>query len=78
MMQERERSRASASTISGKRSVRSLEPDAIAVLAGDDPEAVVLDLVQPQLARGRVRGFGRKAWRDEAERQGVRTRQHAA
>jgi hypothetical protein len=25
-----------------------------------------------------VRGFGRKAWRDEAERQGVRTRQHAA
>jgi hypothetical protein len=48
---ECERRRASVSTISGKRWLRSLpaavEPHALAVLAGDDAEAVVLDLVQP-------------------------------
>jgi hypothetical protein len=41
-----------------------------AVLAGDDAEAVVLDLVQPRLATGRLRRFGGQAWRDEAEREG--------
>ena len=41
-----------------------------AVLSGDDPEAVVLDLVQPPLARGRLLGFGGKAGSDEAGRHG--------
>ena len=61
MMQARERRRASASTISGKRPVRSFAPPAaelhaVAALVGDHAEAVVLDLVQPQLAGGRLRG----------------------
>ena len=42
----------------------------VAVLARDDAEAVVLDLVQPRTAGGRSRGLGRETWRDEAERQG--------
>jgi hypothetical protein len=51
MMQERERKRASASAISGKRRVKSLtgtaiEPQLPTALAGDDAEAVVLDLDQ--------------------------------
>jgi hypothetical protein len=51
-MQERDRSRASASTISGKRQVRSLPGRAVqfhplAGLASDNPEAIVLDFVQP-------------------------------
>jgi hypothetical protein len=54
-MQERARRRASASTISGKRSVRSLPGPAIeahtfADFAGDDAEAIVLDLVQSRRA----------------------------
>jgi hypothetical protein len=49
MMHERERSRESASTISGKRRVKSLPGTAVerypfAVLAGDDAEAVMLRL----------------------------------
>jgi hypothetical protein len=39
-----------------------------AVLAANDPEAVVLDLVQPQPAAGRRGGLGGKARRDEAGR----------
>src|SRR5438552_7758071 len=39
----------------------------VAVLAGDDAEAVVLDLVQPRLAARRLRRFGGQAGRDEAE-----------
>jgi hypothetical protein len=51
MMQERERKRASASAISGKRRVKSLagtaiEPQLPTALAGDDAEAIVLDLDQ--------------------------------
>jgi len=50
-MQERERRRANVSTISGKRRVRSFagtaaEPHLRAVLAGNDAEAVTLDLSQ--------------------------------
>jgi hypothetical protein len=59
MMQDRDRSRASASTISGKRSVKvitraAVEPRPCAVLTGDDPEAVMVDFVQPRLAVGRL------------------------
>jgi hypothetical protein len=55
MMQERERRRANVSTISGKRWVRSLprtaiEPYLRTVLAGNDAEAVALDLMQPLAA----------------------------
>jgi hypothetical protein len=31
----------------------AIEPHSIAILPGDDPEAVVLDLVQPKFPRGR-------------------------
>src|SRR5271166_143821 len=43
--------------MSGKRLVRArptVEPHAVAVLAGDHAETVVLDLVQPQLAGRRL------------------------
>jgi len=39
---------------------------------------VVLDLVQPHLARRRALGFGREARGDEATREDTRTRQHGA
>ena len=60
MMQERARRRARASTIRGKRLVRSLPGTAIelhllAFLPGDDPEAVVLNFVQPALVGWRIR-----------------------
>jgi hypothetical protein len=48
----------------------AVEPDAVAVLARDDAEAVVLDLVQPRVADRRLSGFGRQAGRDEAGREG--------
>ena len=47
----------------------ALEPHAIAVLASDDAKAIVLDFVQPSLARWRLLGFGWKAGRDEASGQ---------
>jgi ATP-binding cassette subfamily B protein len=46
------------------------------VLAGDNPETIVLDLVQPLAARRQVRGFCRKARRDEPGREG--TLQHVS
>jgi hypothetical protein len=80
-MQERGRSRASASTISGKPvgevvARPAVELDAVAALAGDYAEAVVLDLVQPLIAARRLRGRGGQAWRDEAYRQGTRMGEH--
>ena len=48
----------------------AVEPDAVAVLAGDDAEAVVLDLVQPRVAGRRLRRLGGQARRDEAGREG--------
>jgi hypothetical protein len=45
-----------------------------AVLARDDAEAVVLDFVQPLLARRRLRSINREARRNEPSRQGMRTR----
>jgi hypothetical protein len=44
-----------------------------AVLAGNDPKAVVLDFMQPHGAGGRSWGFCGQARRDEAGRQGTRT-----
>jgi hypothetical protein len=62
-MQERERRRSNASTISGKRRVKSIR-DGYA-------EAIVLDLVQPLAAGGQCCGFCRKARRDEPGREGT-------
>jgi PHD/YefM family antitoxin component YafN of YafNO toxin-antitoxin module len=61
-MHERERSVATASTISEKRggeveTVASEEPHPVAVLARNDPEAVVLDFVQPRILGGSQLGF---------------------
>jgi hypothetical protein len=61
MMQERERSLATASTMSGKRHVRSLpgrlyQFHPLAGLASNLPEAIVLDFVQPERAGRRLRG----------------------
>src|SRR5262249_52092708 len=55
MMQERERRRASVSTISGKLTGEviagaAVEPHLRASLAGNDAEAVMLDFVNPQAA----------------------------
>jgi hypothetical protein len=41
------------------------------VLAGDDPKAVVLDLVQPFAPRRQLIGFGRKARWNEPGRERV-------
>jgi len=46
----------------------AIEPHMSAALAGDDPEAIVLYFMDPELARRRSRRFGRQAWRDEARR----------
>src|SRR5262245_9812465 len=56
-MQERERRRANVSTISGEAAGEviagaAVEPHALAVLAGDDAKAVMLDLVQPRIVVG--------------------------
>ena len=42
-----------------------------------DPEPIMLDLVQPQRAGGRLQSFHRKAGLNEPGWQGTRTRQHA-
>jgi hypothetical protein len=44
----------------------AIELHLLAFLSGNDPEAVVFDLVQPRLAGRRLRGGCRKARRDEA------------
>src|SRR5262249_57644584 len=46
-----------------------VQPHPLAVLAGDDPEPIVLDLVQPLAAGGQFIGFGWKARRDEPGRE---------
>jgi hypothetical protein len=48
----------------------AVEPHSLAVLAGDDAEAVVLDLVQPRVAGRRLLRRGGQARRDEAGREG--------
>ena len=66
------------STASDARSITiagaAVEPYPTAVLAGDNPETVVLDLMQPQPAGGRFWSLGGEARRDESGREG--TRQH--
>jgi hypothetical protein len=48
----------------------------MAILARDDPEPIVLDFVQPLLARRWVRGGCGQARRDEARRQDTRMKRH--
>jgi hypothetical protein len=43
----------------------AIEPHSLAILAGDDAEAVMLDLVQPSVAGRQRVGFGGEARRDE-------------
>jgi hypothetical protein len=62
MMQDRERRRASVSAISGNWRVRlftrtTVEPHPWPLLSGDDPEAVMLDSMQPHGTRGRLGGL---------------------
>ena len=44
----------------------AVELDPLAIFAGDDPESIMLDFMQPRLAGRRRRGFHGKARRDEA------------
>ena len=72
MMHDRERRPVSASAISGKRRViarAAVEPHAVAILACDDPEAIVLDFMQPQVAGGQLVGLCGKARRDAPGRE---------
>src|SRR5262245_30126378 len=48
----------------------AIEPHPPASLAGNDAEAVMLDLMQPLAARGQLIGFGWETRRNEAGRQG--------
>ena len=54
----------------------AVEPHMVAVLPGDDPEAIVLDLVEPQPAGWRFSSFGWKARRDEAGRENTTRFEH--
>ena len=47
----------------------AIEPHPLAVPAGNDAEAVVLDLMQPLAAGGQLIGFGWEARRDEPGRE---------
>jgi hypothetical protein len=47
------------------------EPHAVAILACDNPEAIVLDFMQPQVAGGQLVGLCGKAGRDESGRKGT-------
>ena len=38
----------------------AIEPHPLAILAGDDPEAIVLDLMKPERSRRRTRGLHRR------------------
>ena len=49
----------------------AVEPHAVALLACDNPEAIVLDFMQPQVAGGQLVGFCGKARRDESGREGA-------
>src|SRR5262245_36947759 len=78
MMHDRQRKCVTARAIGGKRRVKSLpavERYPFAGLAGDDAEAVVLDLVNPQAAGRQCDGLRGEARRDKPGREG--TLQHA-
>jgi hypothetical protein len=51
----------------------AIEPNPLAVLPGDYPESIMLDLYQPFRPGRRTRGTGWKARRYEPRRQGTRT-----
>jgi hypothetical protein len=51
----------------------AIELHPFAVLSGDDPKPVVLDFMQPSLARRRLRTFDGEARRNEPSRQDTRT-----
>jgi hypothetical protein len=55
----------------------TVEPHLRAGLAGNDSEAVVLDLMQPIVAGRQFVGFGRKTRRDEPGREGAHTQHNA-
>jgi hypothetical protein len=72
-LQDRERSLAIASTMSGKSvgqviTWSAVELHPFAVLARDDAEPVVLDFAQPLYARRRLRGIDGEARRNEPSR----------
>jgi len=48
----------------------TVEPHPLTILAGNDSEAVMLDLMQPLAAGRQLVGFGGKARRDEPGREG--------
>src|SRR5215469_10008969 len=54
----------------------AIEPHSRAVLAGNDPESIVLNLMQPQAAGRQRVGFGGEARRNEAGRKSTRTGKH--
>jgi len=54
----------------------AVEPHPLAILTGNDAEAVMLDLMQPQAAGRQLIGFGWEARRDETGRKGTRTGKH--
>jgi len=54
-----------------------IKPHALAILAGDDAEAVVLNLVQPRPAGRQLISFDREARCDEAGGKGTRMGEHA-
>ena len=47
----------------------AVEPYPLIILAGDDSESIVLNLMQPQAAGRQCVGFGWEARRDEAGRE---------
>jgi len=49
----------------------AVEPHAVAILACDNPEAIVLDFMQPQVAGGQLVGLCGKARRHETGREGT-------
>src|SRR5262249_28795835 len=49
----------------------AVEPHALTILAADNPETVVLNLMQPRPAGRQLIGFGGEARRDEAAREGT-------
>src|SRR5262249_53246144 len=55
----------------------AVEPHPLTILAGDDSESIVLDLVQPLTAGRQFIGFGWKARRDEPGREGAHTQHNA-
>ena len=54
----------------------AVEPHPLTILAGDDSESIVLNLMQPQAAGRQRVGCGGEARRNEAGRKSTRTGKH--